>query len=135
MCLFKSVLATWDPGVLGSVFLPMATPVFLHNSPAAFPAVCKRQDPSILDVYGITKNGPADGKDSGDVNGRVSPVFRSGLSPWLSDCHPLIHRRWGIPPLDTSCDIGRSMTEVFEHDFSQRMVVCLPIVWRPLHDY
>ena len=31
-----------------------------------------RQDPSLLDVYGVTKNGPADGKDSGTISGRTS---------------------------------------------------------------
>lgn len=46
-----------------------------------------RQDPSILDVYGVTKNGPADGKDNGDVSGRVFPVFRGGLWPRLSAIH------------------------------------------------
>jgi len=48
-----------------------------------------RQDPSLLDLYGISKNGPADGKDVGAINGRELKFYKksanSGLRFFYSD--------------------------------------------------
>ncbi|CAL1164482.1 unnamed protein product [Cladocopium goreaui] len=48
-----------------------------------------RQDPSLLDLYGISKNGPGDGKDAGAINGRELKFYKksanSGLRFFYSD--------------------------------------------------
>jgi len=42
-----------------------------------------RQDPSLLDVYGVTKNGPGDGKDSGTISGRTVKFYKKSASSGL----------------------------------------------------
>ena len=47
----------------------MNSPLSLAKNRALF-SKRRRQDPSLLDLYGISKVGPKDGRDAGPISGR-----------------------------------------------------------------
>ncbi|CAJ1387336.1 unnamed protein product [Effrenium voratum] len=81
-----------------------------------------REDPSLLDLYGATANGPHDTKDKGQLNGRRVKFFKksekSGLRIYYSDNqrvygHTTASGRWEIKIDGKSCPSGQLSKDVY----------------------